>query len=59
MIVACVWNLNRAMPLLVIWCLVVGYNIYALFRDYFGDDVLKSAAPAFKATSKNMFWIKW
>jgi len=58
-IVACIWNLSRAMPLLVIWCLVVGYNIYAFFRDTFGAKVFKAAEPGLDVISDNMFWIKW
>lgn len=59
MIVACIWNLSRAMPLLVIWCVVVAYNIYALIRDHFGDSIARELYPLYKLISKNMYWIKW
>nr|CAB3266200.1 sodium/nucleoside cotransporter 1-like [Phallusia mammillata] len=59
MIVACIWNLSRAMPLLVIWCVVVGYNIYALFRDHYGAAVTEAFYPLYKLIGRNMTWIKW
>ncbi|XP_076824620.1 solute carrier family 28 member 3-like isoform X1 [Clavelina lepadiformis] len=59
MVIACIWNFNRAIPLLVIWCLVVSYNVYAYFRDHYGDQIWEYCEPVYDAICKNMFWIKW
>jgi len=52
-------NFNRAIPLLVIWCLVVGYNIYAFIRDRYGDKVEKAFRPVVALFVKNIVWFKW
>ena len=58
MIAACVENFNRAIPLLVIWSLIVGYKIYAVIRDSYGKEIAKLFYPGY-IFDKNMLWIKW
>ncbi|XP_076824625.1 sodium/nucleoside cotransporter 1-like [Clavelina lepadiformis] len=57
--VACWFNFNRAITLLVIWCLVVGYNVYAFLRDHYGKEIWDCFRPIYKAINDNMYWIKW
>ena len=52
-------NFNRAIPLLVIWCLVVGYNIYAFVRDRFGDKIAEDFQPTVDFFVRNIAWFKW
>ncbi|XP_078492520.1 sodium/nucleoside cotransporter 1-like isoform X2 [Ciona intestinalis] len=59
MIAALITNFRRALTLLVIWLVVVVYNIYALIRDNFGDSITRQMRPLFKRCGRNMFWIQW
>nr|XP_009860473.1 sodium/nucleoside cotransporter 1-like isoform X1 [Ciona intestinalis] len=59
MVVALIWNFNRALTLMVIWLVVVAYNIYAFIRDYFGNDLMPYLKPVYKTVNKNMFWLQW
>jgi len=59
LIAAMVRNFDRAVTLLVIWSLVVGYSIYAFIRDKFGKSILKILRPWTKFVDNNMSWIKW
>ncbi|XP_039269230.2 sodium/nucleoside cotransporter 2-like [Styela clava] len=59
MIAALVINFQRSFPLLVIFCIVLSFKIYGLFRYYYGEAIWKVWKPIYKAICRNMFWIKW
>ena len=59
MIVALVWDFERAIPLLVIWSLVVGYNIYAQIRNRFGDKISVFFEPGIAFFIRHIAWFKW
>uniref|UniRef100_F6TJL2 Sodium/nucleoside cotransporter n=1 Tax=Ciona intestinalis TaxID=7719 RepID=F6TJL2_CIOIN len=59
MVAALITNFQRALTLLVIWLVVVVYNMYALLRDNFGDSITHHMRPVFKSCGRNMFWIQW
>ncbi len=59
MIAAMARNFDRAVTLLVIWSLTVGYMLYAFFRNTFGEDVARVTKPFFDWIDRNMRWIKW
>lgn len=59
MVAAMARNFDRAVTLLVIWSLTVGYMLYAFFRNTFGNDVAKMTQPFFDWVDRNMRWIKW
>lgn len=59
MIVALVIDFDRAIALLVIFCLVLFYKIYAYLRDHCGDRIWTIGNPAHHAITKNMNFLKW
>lgn len=59
MVAALVRNFQRAIPLLVIFCLVVFFQSYAFIRDRWGGEIWKAFRPAYKAVQRNIYWIKW
>ena len=52
-------DFERAIPLLVIWCLVVGYKIYAFVRDRFGKKIAKIFKPMVECFGRHIVWFKW
>lgn len=59
MIAALILNYQDAIPLLVIFCLVVFFQVYAFVRDHWGSEIWEIWKPAYYAIGRNMYWIKW
>ena len=59
LIAACIIDFNRAITLLVIYLVVLSYNIYAYIRDKWGDDIYEDFGEVIAWTEKNYHWIKW
>lgn len=59
MIAALIIDFDRAIALLVIFCLVLVFQIYAFVRDHWGDGIWEACEPAYEAIARNMYWLKW
>ncbi|XP_076825301.1 sodium/nucleoside cotransporter 1-like [Clavelina lepadiformis] len=59
MVVACCKNFIRALPLLVIWLLVVAYKIYIYVKKRFGEAIWNVFRPTYRCCITKMNWIKW
>jgi len=59
LVAAMVRNFDRAVTLLVIWSLVVGYSCYAFIVKNFGKNIKKFLDPLLNFVDNNMSWIKW
>nr|XP_039269229.1 sodium/nucleoside cotransporter 1-like [Styela clava] len=59
MIAALIRDFDRAIALLVIFCLVLFFQIYAFIRDRWGSNVWEVWKPVYFSITNNMYWIKW
>ena len=59
MTAACIRNFHRAIPLLVIWFLVVAYLIYGYIYNRYEEEFDSFCVPLQTVVSSNMYWIKW
>lgn len=59
MILALIEDFMAALPLLVIFCLVIIFSSYSFIRDRKGDEIYEKWEPTYLTIQENIYWLKW
>ncbi|XP_055518582.1 sodium/nucleoside cotransporter 1 [Leucoraja erinacea] len=59
LIAACVLDLQRALALLIMMCIVAFFMVYGLLKKLFGEQILHFFSPACSFLQRYSKWFKW